>query len=84
VVSLPSRTDFFKIEFLKVWPIFYATSEFFLYFLCLLQFFKFGKKKCRKLHFFKWQLPVLILDMNVKFNFNATFINIVYAYFKPF
>jgi hypothetical protein len=34
--------------------------------------------------FFKWQLPFLTLDINVKFNFKATFINIVYAYFQPF
>jgi hypothetical protein len=30
-----------------------------------------------KLHFFKWQLPFLRLDINVKFNFKATFVNIV-------
>jgi hypothetical protein len=41
-------------------------------------------KKCRKLHFFKWQLPFLIIDVYVQFNFKATFINIVYAYSQPF
>jgi hypothetical protein len=30
--------------------------------------------------FFKWQLLFLTLDINVEFNFKATFINIVYAY----
>jgi hypothetical protein len=30
-------------------------------------------KKYRKLNFFKWQLPFLTLDINVKFNFKATF-----------
>jgi hypothetical protein len=33
---------------------------------------------------FKWQLSFLTLDINVKFNFKATFINILYAYFQPF
>jgi hypothetical protein len=37
-----------------------------------------------KTNFFKWQLPFLTLDINVKFNFKATFINIVYAYFQPY
>jgi hypothetical protein len=37
-----------------------------------------------KSSFFKWQLPFLTLDINVEFNFKATFINIVYAYFQPF
>jgi hypothetical protein len=46
---------------------------FFLYFVRLLQF-----------HFFKWQLPFLTLDINVKFIYKPTFINIVYAYSQPF
>jgi hypothetical protein len=29
-------------------------------------------------------LPFLILDINVKLNFKATFINIMYAYLQPF
>jgi hypothetical protein len=37
-----------------------------------------------KTSFFKWQLPFLTLDINVKFNFKTTFIEIVYAYFQPF
>jgi hypothetical protein len=50
--------------------------------MCLLQFFKVDNQKC--LRFFKWQLPFLTLDINVKFYFRATFINIVYAYFQAF
>jgi hypothetical protein len=41
-------------------------------------------KKSRKHNFFKWQLPFLTPDINGKFNFKATFINIVCAYFLPF
>jgi hypothetical protein len=37
-----------------------------------------------KTSFFKWQLPFLILDINVKLNFKATFMNIMYAYLQPF
>jgi hypothetical protein len=37
-----------------------------------------------KTSFFKWQLAYLTIDVNVKFNFKATFINIVYAYSQPF
>jgi hypothetical protein len=32
----------------------------------------------------KFLLFLDMLDMNVKFNFNATFINIFYAYLQPF
>jgi hypothetical protein len=32
---------------------------------------------------FKWQLPFLTTDVIVTFNFKATFINIMYAYFQP-
>jgi hypothetical protein len=73
---------FFLIELLKVWLNFYATSDIFLCFMCLLQFFKVDNQKC--LRFFKWQLPFLILDINVKFYFRVTFINIVCAYFQAF
>jgi hypothetical protein len=37
-----------------------------------------------KTSFFKWQLSFLTTDINVKFNFKATFINIVHAYSLPF
>jgi hypothetical protein len=69
---------------LKVWPIFCANSDFLFCFIRLLQFFKIDNQKMSKTHFFKWQLPFLTVDINVKFNFKATFMNIVYAYFQPF
>jgi hypothetical protein len=53
-----------------------------LYAYC--NFLKLIIKKCRKLHFFKWELPVLILGINVKLNFKAIFINIMYIYLQPF
>jgi hypothetical protein len=61
-------------------PITYFYTDVLIY--C--NFSKLVIKKFRKLHFFKWQLPFLTLDINVKFNFKATFINIVYIYSQPF
>jgi hypothetical protein len=68
----------FFIEIPRVWPIFCAFSDIFFMFHTATAIFQ----KCRKLHFFNRQLPFLTLDMNVKFNFKATFINIVYVYLQ--
>jgi hypothetical protein len=65
---------FFFTEFPKIWPIFCAISDIFFTL----------RKKCRKLIFFKCKLSFLTLDINAKFHFKATFVNIMYAYFQPF
>jgi hypothetical protein len=62
----------------------WAISEFFNVSYAYCNFSKLVIKKCRKLHSFKWQLPFLTIDINVKFNFKATFINILYADSQPF
>jgi hypothetical protein len=65
---------YFFIELLKVWSIFCATIDIFF---CV----SYAYCNLLKFIFFKWQLPFLTLDINIKFNFKATFIDIVYTYF---
>jgi hypothetical protein len=56
------------------------------FFLTILDRFKnhifYERKRMKKLALFL--TDVKKIDINVKFNFKATFINIVYAYFQPF